>query len=169
MTKQEYWDKMENVLLNGCDTWWDGWEAITNEYLETLYEEIAKLQEDNRSLVEQMNAMANRYESLEQHCTALEEDINMWKVSGAMAISPNEEIITWHDYPDEKPDMIDKGGFKNNIVLIKYRYENAPEELVGIDTYWESPYIDGFKSTCDPNVLVLAWAYLPKGATNGAK
>lgn len=57
MSKEEYWEKMENVLLNGCDTWWDGWETITKEYLETLYEEIAKLQEDNRQLVEQMNAM----------------------------------------------------------------------------------------------------------------
>ena len=57
MTKQEYWDKMENVLLGCPDLWWNRWNVTTTEYLETLYEEIAKLQEDNRQLLEQMNAM----------------------------------------------------------------------------------------------------------------
>lgn len=53
--------------------------------------EIAKLKADNSSLVEQMNAMQIEYESLEQHCIALEEDINMWKASGAWKTSVKKE------------------------------------------------------------------------------
>ena len=91
MTKQEYWDKMENVLLGCPDLWWNIWNVLTTEYLGTLYSEIAKLQADNKSLVEQMNEMTIKYESLEQHCIALEEDINMWQASGAWKTSVKKE------------------------------------------------------------------------------
>ena len=70
----------------GAESYLGRWNArpVEDDLLATL----ATLKADNRQLVEQMNAMAVKYESLEQHCTALEEDINMWQASGAM---PKEE------------------------------------------------------------------------------
>lgn len=133
------------------DTYGDEWDYAENakEEIDALKEQIAKLQEDNRQLVEQMNVMANRYESLEQHCTALEEDINMWKVSGAMAINPNEEIITWHRWPEERPKIDVNESVKlicvSDIYLWFATYNRLTEKMWG------------------DRELAIFWTYLPKG------
>ena len=126
MTKAEYEARMSelyfnrnlqqiNKLLLKC--------AAKEKYIASLEAEVAQLQADNRSLVEQANQMA---------------------------LQPNQEVIEWHSYPEEKPE---KTGYYIIYCTILNRvtfdfWHNDTQEW---DRY--SKYI-------------LAWAYLPKGDTN---
>ena len=90
---------------------------------DALRKEIAQLQADNRSLVEQMNKMA---------------------------LQPNQEVIEWHSYPEEKPEpsrgcIVER---KNFCYHIAHHSE-----------------IDGWLDSVTFDVLseVKSWAYLPKG------
>lgn len=84
--------------------------------------DIAKLHADNRSLVEQMNAMALR---------------------------PNQEIIEWHDYPDEKPE-------RNEWCLVVTTRNSIMSDL----------YLNGVRGFTEFGNFVLRWAYLPKGVNH---
>ena len=63
MTKQEYMDKLNAAWFSGarCGKLKAATE-IKDEYIASLEAENAKLQTDNRSLVEQANQMAMRME-----------------------------------------------------------------------------------------------------------
>jgi hypothetical protein len=69
MTKQEYEAKV--LSLKGTHDY-NMLCFIRGEYIASLEAEVAQLQADNRSLVEQMNQMA---------------------------LKPNQEIIEWHQHP----------------------------------------------------------------------
>ena len=87
------------------------------------FAEIPQLQADNRSLVEQMNQMA---------------------------LQPNQEVIEWHGYPEEKPEPS-----RCCIVECKnFCYHIAHHSE-----------IDGWLDSVTFDVLseVKSWAYLPKG------
>lgn len=73
MTKQEYMDKLNAAWFSGarCGKLKAATE-IKDNYIASLEAEVAQLQADNRSLVEQMNQMA---------------------------LKPNQEIIEWHQHP----------------------------------------------------------------------
>lgn len=92
----------------------------------SLKAENAKLQADNISLVEQMNKMA---------------------------LKPNQEVIEWHSYPEEKPEpsrccIVER---KNFCYYIAHHSE-----------------IDGWLDSVTFDVLseVKSWAYLPIGANH---
>ena len=63
MTKQEYMDKLNAAWFSGarCGKLKAATE-IKDKYIASLEAEVAQLQADNRSLVEQMNKMAMRME-----------------------------------------------------------------------------------------------------------
>ena len=70
-----------------------------------------------------------------------------------MALKPNQEVIEWHSYPEEKPEpsrccIVER---KNFCYHIAHHSE-----------------IDGWLDSVTFDVLseVKAWAYLPKGVTN---
>lgn len=93
------------------------------EELEEVEAENAKLQADNTSLVEQMNQMA---------------------------LQPNQEVIEWHSYPEEKPEpsrccIVER---KNFCYHIAHHSE--------INGWLDSVIFDVLSD-------VKAWAYLPKG------
>lgn len=94
---------------------------------DALKEQIAKIQEDNRHLVEQMNAMA---------------------------LQPNQEVITWHRWPEERPEMSDGEPVEVlcscGDLLWFATYDHASEKLWCENESWE------------PHVA-LYWAYLPRG------
>lgn len=96
---------------------------------DALRKEVAQLQADNRSLVEQVNKMV---------------------------LKPNQEVIEWHNYPEEKPEpsrccIMER---KNFCYHIAHHSE-----------------IDGWLDSVTFDVLseVKAWAYLPKGVINEHK
>lgn len=68
--------KMKRDLRHVLNRSWLHNERIMQE-IDNLKAQIAKLQADNRSLVEQMNAMA---------------------------LKPNQEVIDWHSYIEKKPE-----------------------------------------------------------------
>ena len=97
-----------------------------DETISVLKNSITELEFDNRSLVEQMNQMA---------------------------LKPNQEVIEWHGYPEEKPEPS-----RCCIVECKnFCYHIAHHSE-----------IDGWLDSVTFDVLseVKAWAYLPKGVTN---
>ena len=94
-----------------------------DETISVLKNRITELEFDNRSLVEQMNKMA---------------------------LQPNQEVIEWHSYPEEKPEpsrccIVER---KNFCYHIAHHSE-----------------IDGWLDSVAFDVLseVKSWAYLPKG------
>ena len=77
MTKQEYEAAVKYAMDNDRPPWLDiAIHQAKNNYIASLEAENAKLQADNRSLVEQVNQMA---------------------------MNQNQEVIEWHKYPEEKP------------------------------------------------------------------
>jgi hypothetical protein len=108
---------------------------------DALRKEISQLQADNISLVEQMNQMA---------------------------LKPNQEIIDWHNYPEEKPEP---NGYMNRVLLVIYQHGIT----VGIATaeYFFPMFSDMqhelFEFGKLKGVKILAWAYLPKGVINEHK
>ena len=143
MTKQEYEAKV--LSLKGTHDY-NMLCFIRGEYIASLEAEVAQLQADNRSLVEQVNQMA---------------------------LKPNQEVIEWHNYLEEKPTNTDCS--RSSIVpsrvgvVIKYKKHECEKPKIGVDTYWFN-FPKGnnsmFESQFDPTVIILAWAYLPKGVTN---
>ncbi len=86
MTKQEYMDKLNAAWFSGarCGKLKAATE-IKDEYIASLEAENANLKADNRSLVEQMNAMA---------------------------LKPNQAIIERHEYDHDNPETYpEKRGF----------------------------------------------------------
>ena len=120
-----------------------------DETISVLKNRITELEFDNRSLVEQMNQMA---------------------------MKPNQEVIEWHSYPEEKPTETDcshSSIVPSHVeVVIKYKKHECEKPKIGVDTYWFS-FPKGnnsmFESQFDPTVIILAWAYLPKGVINEHK
>ena len=112
-----------------------------DETISVLKNRITELEFDNRSLVEQMNQMA---------------------------LKQNQEIIDWHNYPEEKPEP---NGYMNRVLLVIYQHGIT----VGIATaeYFFPMFSDMqhelFEFGKLKGVKILAWAYLPKGVTNEHK
>ena len=123
MTKQEYEAKV--LSLKGTHDY-NMLCFIRGEYIASLEAEIAQLQADNRSLVEQVNQMA---------------------------LKPNQEIIEWHNYPEEKPE-------KTGYYIIYYTILNR----VTFD-FWHNDKQEWDKY----GEYILTWACLPKGVTNEHK
>ncbi len=107
-------DRVENAAIKHWNT---------RPIEDALRKEIAKLQAENRSLVEQMNQTA---------------------------LKPNQEVIEWHKYPDEKPE-------KTGYYIIYYTILNR----VAFD-FWHNDEQEWDKY----GEYLLAWAYLPKGVIN---
>lgn len=117
-------DNYKFVKCHNCSSISYKWNSRPIE--DALRKEIAQLQADNRSLVEQMNKMA---------------------------LQPNQEVIEWHSYPEEKPEpsrccIVER---KNFCYHIAHHSE-----------------IDGWLDSVAFDVLseVKAWAYLPIGVAN---
>jgi len=121
MTKQEY----EAAVKYAMDTDRPPWQDIAvhqakNNYIASLEVENANLKADNRSLVEQANKMA---------------------------LQPNQEVIEWHNHPEEKPE-------KTGYYIIYYTILNR----VAFD-FWHNDIQEWDKY----GEYMLGWACLPKG------
>ena len=103
---------------------------------DALRKEISQLQADNISLVEQMNQMA---------------------------LKPNQEVIEWHNYPEEKPERPVGTLVPNPVsqlsLLVEYQTIDGGTYVCTDEYYWLNE--PGFGLEID--VTVLAWAYMPKG------
>ena len=142
MTKQEYMDKLNAAWFSGARC--GKLEAVTeikDEYIASLEAENAKLQTDNRSLVEQMNQMV---------------------------LKPNQEVIEWHERSEELPT--DSGDYlilcEDGDVYIDW-FDNGSDEAGNPEDHcpWGDP--EWHIEVQDPGAYkVIAWAYLPKGVNH---
>ena len=123
MTKQEYEAMLADIIEKFPSEETPHPAKVMCKYIASLEAEIAQLQTDNRSLVEQMNQMA---------------------------LKPNQEVIEWHSYPEEKPEKV-------GYYIIYYTILNR----VAFD-FWHNDTQEWDKY----GEYILAWAYLPKGVTN---
>ncbi len=124
---------------NRCISAWN-----TRPIEDALRKEIAQLQADNRSLVEQMNKMA---------------------------LKPNQEIIEWHECSEGVPT--DSGHYlilcEDGDVYIGW-FNNGSDEAGNPEDHcpWGNP--EWLIEVQDPGAYkVIAWAYMPKGVINEHK
>jgi len=67
-----------------------------------------------------------------------------------MVLKPNQEVIEWHNYPEEKPE-------ETGYYIIYYTILNRV-----VFDFWHNDKREWDKY----GEYILAWAYLPKGVTN---
>lgn len=143
MTKQEYEKKIMDALKS-CHK--DRLELASqcyhkDETISVLKNRITELESDNCSLVEQINEMA---------------------------LKPNQEVVTWHSYPEERPERPTGTLIPNPVnqlfLLVKYQTIDGNIYVCLDDYYWVEDGAHGFGIEID--VTVLAWAYLPIGANH---
>ena len=155
MTKQEYMDKLNAAWFSGarCGKLKAATE-IKDEYIASLEAENAALTLLHTQATDQMIKMQNRAHELEAENANLRTDNrSLVEQMNQMALQPNQEVIEWHGYPEEKPEPS-----RCCIVECKnFCYHIAHHSE-----------IDGWLDSVTFDVLseVKAWAYLPKGVIN---
>lgn len=78
-----------------------------------------------------------------------------------------EQIITWHKYPDEKPDRPQCKTLHRLVdwltMLILYECNLNGLRFVGRDTYhWWEDSEPSFEAEMDASITILGFAYLPE-------
>jgi len=140
---------------------------VMNDRIANLEAEIAQLKKDKLEFNAQcfhkdetISVLKNRITELEFDNRSLVEQVNK------MALKPNQEVIEWHNYPEEKPERPVGTLIPNPVsqltLLVKYQTIDGDTYICADEYYWLNE--PGFGLEID--VTVLAWAYLPKGVNH---
>ena len=113
MTKQEYEAAVKYAMDNDRPPWLDiAIHQAKNNYIASLEAEIAKLQADNRSLVEQVNQMAMMIEH------KMSNIVNDKSHFGLEAVKYKDDVFSWVETMFEKEKKAKDALMKSDVMLV---------------------------------------------------
>lgn len=135
----------------------DAWNARPHE--EALHKEIEQIMLSHEQATNEALKLQKRVHELESVNQALVDKMN------AMAMKPNQEVITWHECSEELPT--ESGHYlilcEDDVICIDW-FNNGSDEAGNLEDHcpWGDP--EWIIEVQDPGAYkVIAWAYLPKG------